>query len=139
MGYFRGQMIAIGVIFMVLPTFIVGLRIWAKTMSRRGLAWDDYLIFLALVRGTSYLRLYHLRLYQGATVAACSVQIAGQSTVSAFTSYTSLTRYRVAATDGQLGQHQTDHPNGMPILDDPRFLLYERVGISFGCTKQCAD
>ena len=43
-------MIAIGVIFMVLPTAFVGLRVWAKTMSRGGIGWDDYLIFLALVR-----------------------------------------------------------------------------------------
>lgn len=34
----------------------------------------------------------------------------------------------LAAIDGQLGQHQTVAPDGMPILDDPRFLLYERVG-----------
>ena len=55
MGYSRGQMIALGVLFTVLPTLVVGLRIWAKTMSRRGLAWDDYLIFLALVRPKCYI------------------------------------------------------------------------------------
>lgn len=90
MGYSRGQTIAIAVIFMVLPTSVVGLRIWAKTMSRRGFGWDDYLIVLALAT----------------TIGSCVVQL-------------------IAAIDGQLGQHQTDAPNGMPILNDPRFLRYE--------------
>ena len=46
----KGETIAIAVIFMVLPTGFVSLRVWAKTMGRAGLGWDDYLIFLALVR-----------------------------------------------------------------------------------------
>lgn len=33
----------------------------------------------------------------------------------------------VAAIDGQLGQHQTVMPNGQPILEDPRFVKYEKV------------
>ena len=49
MDYSQGQMIALGVVFLVLPTIAVGLRIWAKTISRKGLASDDYLILLALV------------------------------------------------------------------------------------------
>ena len=49
MSYTKGQTIAIGVIFMILPTVCVGMRVWAKTLSRGGLGWDDYLIFLALV------------------------------------------------------------------------------------------
>lgn len=32
----------------------------------------------------------------------------------------------VAAIDGQLGQHQTVMPNGQPILNDPRFVKYEK-------------
>ena len=32
-----------------------------------------------------------------------------------------------AAIHGQLGQHQTVGPDGQPILDDPRFLVFERV------------
>ena len=50
MSYSKGQTIAVGVIFMILPTVLVGLRVWAKSMSRKGLGWDDYLIFLALVK-----------------------------------------------------------------------------------------
>ena len=46
----RGETIAIAVIFTILPTAFVSLRVWAKTMGRAGLGWDDYLIFLALVR-----------------------------------------------------------------------------------------
>ena len=49
MGSSQGQVIAIGVIFLVLPTAFVGMRIWAKTMTRGGLGWDDYLICAALV------------------------------------------------------------------------------------------
>ncbi|KAL8765970.1 MAG: hypothetical protein Q9209_007117 [Squamulea sp. 1 TL-2023] len=33
----------------------------------------------------------------------------------------------VAAFDGQLGQHQVVGADGQPILDDPRFLIYEKV------------
>ncbi|KAI8960490.1 hypothetical protein F5Y11DRAFT_367390 [Daldinia sp. FL1419] len=32
----------------------------------------------------------------------------------------------VAAMDGQLGQHQSTTPDGQPILDDPRFIIYEK-------------
>ncbi|KAI1151046.1 hypothetical protein F4825DRAFT_477484 [Nemania diffusa] len=32
-----------------------------------------------------------------------------------------------AAVDGQLGQHQVVGPDGQPILDDPRFLVYEKT------------
>ncbi|KAG8531258.1 uncharacterized protein KY384_004616 [Bacidia gigantensis] len=69
----QSQVITIGVIFLLLPTAFVVLRIWAKTMSRGGLAWDDFMIFGAL-----------------------------------------------------LGQHQSHSPEGMPLLNDPRFLLYEK-------------
>lgn len=34
---------------------------------------------------------------------------------------------QIAAIGGQLGQHQVVDPNGQPILDDPRFLVYENV------------
>ncbi|OJK01932.1 hypothetical protein ASPACDRAFT_76435 [Aspergillus aculeatus ATCC 16872] len=33
----------------------------------------------------------------------------------------------IGAIDGQLGQTQATYPNGEPILDDPRFLTYERA------------
>ncbi|ETS75001.1 hypothetical protein PFICI_13485 [Pestalotiopsis fici W106-1] len=32
-----------------------------------------------------------------------------------------------AAIDGQLGQHQIVGPDGQPILDDPRFVVYEKT------------
>ncbi|KAH8163870.1 hypothetical protein CIB48_g4375 [Xylaria polymorpha] len=35
-----------------------------------------------------------------------------------------------AAIDGELGQHQRLGPDGMPILDDPRFLVYERTKLA---------
>ncbi|KAL8738822.1 MAG: hypothetical protein Q9181_000426 [Wetmoreana brouardii] len=31
-----------------------------------------------------------------------------------------------SAIDGQLGQHQTTKPDGQPLLDDPRFAIYEK-------------
>ncbi|KAI0204443.1 hypothetical protein F4808DRAFT_342750 [Astrocystis sublimbata] len=35
-----------------------------------------------------------------------------------------------AAIDGQLGQHQILDEDGKPILDDPRFLVYERTKLA---------
>jgi hypothetical protein len=32
-----------------------------------------------------------------------------------------------AATKGQLGQHQTVGEDGQPLLDDPKFIIYEKV------------
>lgn len=32
-----------------------------------------------------------------------------------------------AAIDGQLGQHQSTTSTGQPLLNDPRFALYEKV------------
>ncbi|KAI1091711.1 hypothetical protein F5B19DRAFT_457258 [Rostrohypoxylon terebratum] len=36
----------------------------------------------------------------------------------------------VAAIDGQLGQHQTVGPDGQPLLDDPRFVIYEKCKLA---------
>ncbi|KAF3071140.1 MFS transporter, FHS family, L-fucose permease [Daldinia childiae] len=36
----------------------------------------------------------------------------------------------VAAVDGQLGQHQSTTPDGQPILDDPRFVIYEKCKLA---------
>lgn len=47
-NYSKEMMIRLAVAFMVLPTIFVGLRIWAKVISKR-LAWDDYLTVGALV------------------------------------------------------------------------------------------
>lgn len=52
MGYSKGQVEAIGVIFMILPAIFVLLRIIAKTQTRRGgagLTADDWTILIALV------------------------------------------------------------------------------------------
>jgi hypothetical protein len=35
----------------------------------------------------------------------------------------------IAAIDGKLGQHETDFPDGQPILNDPKFVVYEKVGV----------
>ena len=43
-------MIGLGIAFLVLPAVAVGFRVWAKKLGRKGLAFDDYLIFVALVR-----------------------------------------------------------------------------------------
>jgi hypothetical protein len=37
------------------------------------------------------------------------------------------TVHLIAAIHGELGQHQAIYPNGEPILDDPRFIIYEKV------------
>ncbi|KAL4865667.1 hypothetical protein BDV12DRAFT_188046 [Aspergillus spectabilis] len=90
-SYSKGQMIALGITFLILPCIFVGLRFWAKWLQRRALQWDDLCIFLGLTF----------------SVACCITQLIG-------------------AINGQLGQHQTVGPDGQPILDDPRFLVYER-------------
>jgi hypothetical protein len=47
--YSRGMMIGLGVVFMIIPTVFVSLRIWAKHLGSRKLGLDDYLCVLALV------------------------------------------------------------------------------------------
>ena len=42
-------MIVLGAVFIVIPTIFVGLRVWARFLSRACLSWDDYTVFLALV------------------------------------------------------------------------------------------
>ena len=51
-NYSQSQMIGLGVAFIICPVLAVGLRIWAKVLGRRGVAYDDYLIIGAMV-GTS--------------------------------------------------------------------------------------
>ena len=48
-NYTQSQMIGLGTAFIICPILAVGLRIWAKFLGRRGIAWDDYLIMGALV------------------------------------------------------------------------------------------
>jgi hypothetical protein len=47
-NYTKEMMISLAVAFMILPVVFIGLRIWAKVISKR-LAWDDYLAIAALV------------------------------------------------------------------------------------------
>lgn len=47
--YSRGQQIGIGITFLVLPVIAVAARLWAKTLGRKGIMTDDYLIMAALV------------------------------------------------------------------------------------------
>lgn len=49
MGYTQGEMIALGFIFVILPTIFVGLRIWARFLRRAGLGADDYTILVGWV------------------------------------------------------------------------------------------
>ncbi|KAJ5523591.1 hypothetical protein N7513_013135 [Penicillium frequentans] len=95
MGYTQGEMIALGFIFVVLPTIFVGLRIWARFIRRAGLGADDYTILV----GWAF------------TLSVCTVHL-------------------IAAIHGELGQHQAIYPNGEPILDDPRFIIYEKCKFS---------
>lgn len=48
-NYSKGQMIGIGISFLILPVVAVGARLWAKTLSPKGIKLDDYLIIAALV------------------------------------------------------------------------------------------
>ena len=51
--YSQEQMVGLGVAFLILPTIAVGLRVWAKKLGPKGLAWDDYLTAAVLVSATS--------------------------------------------------------------------------------------
>ena len=55
--YSREQMVGLGVAFLILPVIAVGLRLWAKKLGPKGLAWDDYLTVMALVSATNASRL----------------------------------------------------------------------------------
>ena len=48
-NYSKGQMIGLGISFLILPIIAVGLRLWAKFLGRRKTSLDDYLILVALV------------------------------------------------------------------------------------------
>ncbi|KAF2246551.1 hypothetical protein BU26DRAFT_48625 [Trematosphaeria pertusa] len=48
-NYTKGQMIGLALGFMIPPVLFVGLRLWAKTLSAKRLAWDDYLTIAALL------------------------------------------------------------------------------------------
>ncbi|KAJ5257194.1 hypothetical protein N7478_013298 [Penicillium angulare] len=91
MGYSKGEMIALGFVFVVLATVFVALRIWARRLRHASLGADDYAIFA----GWAF------------TIAVCAVHLE-------------------ASIHGQLGQHQATYPDGEPILDDPRFIVYEK-------------
>ena len=105
----KSQMIGIGISFLILPIAAVGVRIWAKTLSRKGITLDDYLILAALVSlQTPESVVFGAHYCEAIAIACCVTQL-------------------VAAIDGQLGQHQTDGPDGQPLLDDPHFLVYEKV------------
>ncbi|KAL8788760.1 MAG: hypothetical protein Q9195_007167 [Heterodermia aff. obscurata] len=49
MGYSPGEMIALAVIFSILPLIAVGLRMWARRIMKARYCLDDYFIFVALV------------------------------------------------------------------------------------------
>ncbi|RAL12388.1 uncharacterized protein BO97DRAFT_434373 [Aspergillus homomorphus CBS 101889] len=88
-------MIILGLIFLFLPCIFVGLRVWAKWLSRRSLQADDYLIFGGL-----------------AFSVACSI--------------TQL----IGSIHGLLSQHETVDSHGQPLLQDPKFLTYQRCKFS---------
>lgn len=58
--YSQGLMIGLGVAFIILPSFFVGLRLWARYLKGRSLQLDDYLCLGALSVGIvcSALQLY---------------------------------------------------------------------------------
>ena len=48
-NYTQTQMIGLGIGFIILPIVAVALRIWAKLLGKRRIAWDDYLICAGMV------------------------------------------------------------------------------------------
>ncbi|CAG8977585.1 hypothetical protein HYALB_00008361 [Hymenoscyphus albidus] len=61
-----------------------------------------------LSRGTIVLDDYLILVALAFAIGCCSMQL-------------------VAATKGQLGQHQTVGLDGQPLLDDPKFIIYEKT------------
>ena len=49
MAFSPGEMIALAVIFSILPIIVVGLRLWARRIMKARYGLDDYFIFAALV------------------------------------------------------------------------------------------
>lgn len=49
-NYSKGQMLVIGILMALLPAAAVALRLWAKSLTQKGIKMDDYLIVGALVR-----------------------------------------------------------------------------------------
>jgi hypothetical protein len=56
--YSKGQMIGLGIAFMILPIIAIGLRLWAKFIGRRRIQLDDYLILAAAVSVCEILNLF---------------------------------------------------------------------------------
>ena len=49
-NYSKGEMIALGAVFSVVPMVATALRFWARSLTRASYGMEDYLIVLATVR-----------------------------------------------------------------------------------------
>ncbi|CAJ2508467.1 Uu.00g134930.m01.CDS01 [Anthostomella pinea] len=115
--YSKELMIGLAVGAIVLPTVFFALRLWARRLRRTRLSVDDWLCFGGLLVGYT----------------CCSLQLYGELSSPESSTIPARPRLRVtyvAAVDGELGQHQALGPNGLPILDDPKFLVYERTKLA---------
>lgn len=45
----QAKVVALAIIFMILPTVAVIMRLWVKIVKKARLTYDDYMIFPALV------------------------------------------------------------------------------------------
>jgi hypothetical protein len=52
--YSKSQMIGIGITFIIIPIIAISLRLWAKSIGRRGIHLDDYLIIVAAVSSSKF-------------------------------------------------------------------------------------
>ena len=53
-NYSKGEMIALGAVFSVVPIVATGLRFWARALTRASFGIEDYLIIPATVRSPSF-------------------------------------------------------------------------------------
>ena len=53
-SYSKGEMIALGAVFSVVPMVATGLRFWARALTRASYGIEDYLIIPATVRIRSF-------------------------------------------------------------------------------------
>lgn len=126
MIYSPASIIAIAVIFSVLPTLGVSLRIWARKVKKVPLGIDDYLILPALVRIAILLS----RNFPNQVSSVQYLLMLPLSCVSThsyrYQSATGIDRLCVAVVKGEHGSHQKLGPNG-ELIHDSALDVYQKV------------
>ena len=113
MGESKGEVLALGFIFMALPMIAVALRFWAKAMKKAMITYDDHMILYALVSisycsdmsGLTYVKVF--------TLGTGVCQLVGKFWQYIIDSHCQDLIFP-AGFMGNLGQHITYDANGIP-------------------------